>query len=55
VQKIWDGLTGYIYWLQLGFALVSQPLLPYFFGSNFIALSYTISEYAGPIFVAFSR
>jgi hypothetical protein len=29
--------------------------LPYIFGSNFIARSYTISEYDGPVFVAFSK
>ena len=35
--------------------VISQPfILPYFFGSNFIALSYMISEKDGPVFVAFS-
>ena len=39
-----------------GMILTSQLLLSlYFFGSNFMALSYTISAEDGPVFVAFSR
>jgi hypothetical protein len=42
-------IEGWVYRLYIlvragMFALISQLLLPYSFGSNFIALSYTISE-----------